>query len=60
MTETDSFENDSRSRMILINPPKNIIFDEITFKIEKFQPNEDSNIDSNNSNDSFEVAIFDI
>ena len=60
LTETDSFENDSRSRMILINPPKNIIFDEITFKIEKFQPNEDSNIDSNNSNDSFEVAIFDI
>ena len=57
LTETDSFENDSRSRMILINPPKKIIFDEITFGIGSFEPEKNRKSDSN---DSFEVAIFDI
>ena len=57
LTETDSFEDDSRSRMILINPPLNIKFDGNSFYIWKFNPNSDPEIDYENS---FEVAIFDI
>ena len=57
LTETDSFEDDSRSRMILINPPYNIVFDEITFETSEFKPIKNTKIDSDNS---FEVAIFDI
>ena len=57
LTETDSFEDDSRSRMILINPPYNIKLDGFTFDIWGFKPNTHPKIDSDNS---FEVAIFDI
>jgi len=57
LTETDSFEEDSRSRMILINPPLKIKFDGISFYIWKFNLNSDPEIDSENS---FEVSVFDI
>ena len=57
LTETDSFENDSRSRMILINPPNDIIFDKITFNLGEFKFKKNSGIDSDNS---FEVAILNV
>ena len=57
LTEMDSFENDSRSRIILINAPNNITFNEISFNIGYFQPPKNPELDSLNS---FEVAVFDI
>ena len=57
LTETDSFENDSRSRMILINAPPNIKLDENIFNIGKFILQINSFFDSDNS---FEVAVFNI
>ena len=55
LAETDSFENDSRSRIILINAPNFITLDGITFDVVKFRPKIE-NIDEN----SFEVALFDV
>ena len=52
LKETDSFDDDSRTRMILINPPNNIIFNKIPYNTAKFSINFIS--------DSFEVSIFDI
>ena len=57
LSETDSFENDSRSRMILINAPSCIKFDEDIFNTTKFRPKINSIFDSDNS---FEVSIFNI
>ena len=55
LAETDSFENDSRSRIILINAPNFITLDGVTFDVVKFRPKIE-NIDEN----SFEVALFDV
>ena len=51
LTETDSFENDSRTRIVLINSPLILTIDDALFRLEKFIP------EGCNEN-SFEVALF--
>ena len=52
LTEKDFFDNDSRSRIILINSPNSLYFDDILYPVDKFKlvGCEDEN--------SFEVAFF--
>ena len=55
LTETDSFENDSRTRIILINSPQYLSFDDIEYDLEKIKTKR-----YNASDNSFEVAFFDV
>ena len=53
LTEKDSFDNDSRSRIILINSPNSLYFNDILYPVDKFKI-----VGCENEN-SFEVAFFD-
>ena len=53
LTETDSFEKDSRTRIILINPPQYFYFDDILYDLETIKNNV-----CNTSENSFEIALF--
>ena len=52
LIETDSFEDDSRTRIILINSPKSLCFNNTIYSLDKFKIN--NYLEEN----SFEVALF--